>query len=400
MSIEMAAATAVTALVAVVLAVSLFGLKVYHWQRDRIRGARRAHYIAAVGEMLARGLSAPDDRGWAEDPLFHEVLLQYFDVVAGEERAHLERLITEVDLRNRMVAQLREAKRTSSRLEAAAHLSIAASPEVEWALLEALESPTAEIKIHAAAGLAKIESDRAIPKLVHMLLTEEPWVSSRVADQLVEYGSKAVDLLVENIRDEHGGRLVRADVLTAIVRVLGYIGDLGATPAIVPLLDHPAVDVRVAAAGALGTAGTPASVTDLVRALDDPRWEVRARAASSLAMFSDPETAQPLADRLRDSSWWVRQNAAESLVEIPGGLEALIEALEGDDAYARDAALQQLGLTGMIRSATERVARDEPQSLDRRLVDAVALPSPVPYSERADLPESGHAVELDDVGAS
>lgn len=373
-----------TAITAIALSLLLFLVKLYNWQKARIQGARRAHYIAAVGEILARGITPGFDRGWAEDPLFHDVLLQYVDVVAGEERAHLERLISSIDLRNRLVTQLRESRRESSRLAAASQLAVIATPEIEWALIEALQSPSPEVKIQAAIGLAAIRSERAIAPLVHMLLTEKPWVSARIADQLIGYGPLAVDLLMENIRDEHGGRLLDTATVGAVVRVLGLIGDLRAAPAIEPLLDHPELEVRVAAAGALAHAGTPDSVPRLVDALGDTRWEVRARAASALATFSDPSTTVPLSARLRDSSWWVRQNSAEALIEIPGGMDVLIDALEGDDAYARDAALQQLGLNGMIRAATDRVGRDEASAQDRRLVTAVALPGPIPLSERGD----------------
>lgn len=371
-----------TALTAVALSLLLFLVKLYNWQKARIQGARRAHYIAAVGEILARGITPGFDRGWAEDPLFHDVLLQYVDVVAGEEREHLERLISSIDLRNRLVTQLRESRRESTRLAAASQLAVVATSDVEWALIEALRSPSPEIKIQAAIGLAGIRSDRAIAPLVHMLLTEKSWVSARIADQLIGYGPLAVDLLMENIRDEHGSRLLDPATVAAVVRVLGFIGDLRAAPAIEPLLDHPELEVRVAAAGALAHAGTPDSVARLVEALGDTRWEVRARAASALSTFSDPSTTVPLADRLRDSSWWVRQNSAEALIEIPGGMDVLIDALEGDDAYARDAALQQLGLNGMIRSTTDRVERDEGSAQDQRLVAAVALPGPIPLGER------------------
>lgn len=383
MTVDMAGLVVGTALLSGILALVLFGVKVYHWQRDRLRGARRAQYIAAVGEILARGLPATFDRGWADDPLFHEVLLQYFDVVAGDERAHLEDLMKTIDLRSRLVVRLRDSKRSSSRLVAAAHLATAASPDIEWALLEALHSPSAEIKIHAAAGLASMGSERAIARLVDLILTEGAWVSARIADQLISYGPAAVEPLVGAIADAARVWPREPRTLVAVVRVLGSIGDLRASDAIVPLLGHQLVDVRVAAAGALARAGAPDTVHPLIEALSDSRWEMRARAASSLGAFSDPQAATPLADCLRDASWWVRQNAAESLIEIPGGIDMLIDALEGDDAYARDSALQQLGLNGMIRSARDRIAREEGSDQDHRLVAAVELTPPIPYSERA-----------------
>jgi HEAT repeat protein len=371
-----------TAVLSVALAVVLFFVKIHHWRRARILGVRRAEYIAAVGEIVARGLPHRFERGWAQDPLFHDVLLQYVDVVAGDERTQLEQLISSIDLRYRLVIQLKSARRTSQRMAAAAYLAVIASPEIEWALIEALDSPNAEIRIQAAGGLAKIKSEAAIAQLVHMLLTDNPWVAARIADQLVAYGPVAVPYLMENVRDEHQGRLVDPRILAAAVRILGMIGDLRAAPAIEPLLEHPDREVRIAAAAALGSAGTGHSIPPLLSALDDRCWEVRAAAASALAAFSDGAATEPVARLLTDRSWWVRQNAAAALMEIVGGMDALITALEDDDAYARDAALQQLGLNGQIRAARKAIDEKVATEQQVRLVAAVLLPDPIPFSQR------------------
>ncbi len=377
-----------TAVLSIALSLILFGVKLHHWRRARILGVRRAEYIGAVGEIVARGLPHSFERGWAQDPLFHDVLLQYVDVVAGDERAQLEQLISSIDLRYRLVIQLKSSRRTSQRMAAAAYLAVIASPEIEWALIEALESPNAEIRIQAAGGLARVKSEAAIPQLVHMLLTDTPWVAARIADQLVAYGSVAVPYLMENVRDEHRGHLVDPRILAAAVRILGMIGELRAAPAIEPLLEHPDREVRVAAAAALGSAGTGQSIPALLSALEDPEWEVRAAAASALATFSDGAATGPVARLLTDRSWWVRQNAAAALTEILGGMDALITALEGDDAYARDAALQQLGLNGQIRAARTAISDGVATDQQKRLVAAVDLPDPVPFSQREHPEES------------
>ncbi len=373
-----------TAVLSVALSIVLFAIKLHHWRRARILGVRRAEYIAAVGEIVARGLEPGFERGWAQDPLFHDVLLQYVDVVAGDEREQLERLISSIDLRYRLVIQLKSSRRTSRRMAAAAYLAVIASPEIEWALIEALDSPNAEIRIQAAGGLAKVKSEAAIPQLVHMLLTDNPWVAGRIADQLVAYGPAAVPFLMENVRDEHQGHLVDPRILGAAVRILGMIGDRRAAPAVEPLLVHPHREVRIAAAAALGSAGTPSSIPRLLLALEDPEWQVRSAAATALAEFSDESATAPVSGLLLDRSWWVRQNAAAALMEIIGGMDALIDALEGDDAYARDAALQQLGLNGVIRTARAAVEAGEATDQQTRLVAAVDLPDPIPLSRRED----------------
>ena len=71
-------------------------------------------------------------------------------------------------------------------------------------------------------------------------------------------------------------------------------------------------------------------------------------------------------------------------MEILGGMDALISALEGDDAYARDAALQQLGLNGQIRAARTAISEGVATEQQTRLVAAVELPDPIPLSQRAE----------------
>ena len=105
-----------------------------------------------------------------------------------------------------------------------------------------------------------------------------------------------------------------------------------------------------------------------MRSLRDPDWRVRARSAAALATFSDPSSVRPLALALDDVSWWVRQNAAEALTEIPGGQEALVEAIAQGSDDAREVAITQLGLSGAIRTARDRLARGEADPLERRLV--------------------------------
>jgi hypothetical protein len=54
-------------------------------------------------------------------------------------------------------------------------------------------------------------------------------------------------------------------------------------------------------------------------------------------------TLEALGGCLNDSSWWVRSNAARSLShEGDAGFAILCRAIEGDDPYARDAALAAL----------------------------------------------------------
>ena len=75
---------------------------------------------------------------------------------------------------------------------------------------------------------------------------------------------------------------------------------------------------------------------------------------------------------MRDENWWVRQNSAQALSEIPGGVDSLVEGLEDEDRYARDAAIERLMAMGLVRKAVDAVkegsAGDQERYIVRQLV--------------------------------
>lgn len=367
-----------TAAASVFVAFGLFLVKVVHWRMLRSNGLRRARYTGAIGEIIARGIiPRASVKGWARDPVFEDVLLEYISITAGDERENLEKLVRHLDVRTLLVDQLRMSRRPSKRLRAAGYLADLAEHAQEWALLEALDDPIPEIRIQAARGLAKLGTERAIPRLVQMLTHEDPWYAARLADQLIIYGSAATTALVayaEQQADPQGRELA--------VRLLGSIGDRKAAKHLIELMSDTDPEVRIAAVSALGKSGTLDAVAPLISALVDDDWRVRARAAASLGSFSDPHSIPRLYAALGDESWWVRQNSAEALVEIPGGHVALIEALEQDDPYARDAALLQLGMAGTLEDAQMRVEDGTATEDDRRLLRAIEV-KPKPPAKRA-----------------
>lgn len=88
-----------------------------------------------------------------------------------------------------------------------------------------------------------------------------------------------------------------------------------------------------------------------MRTLDDDDWRVRVKAAAALGQQRDARGLMNLRTALRDPEWWVRQAAAEAIGRIGGGDQVLIDALDDDDPFARDAAVERLTLTGAVRQA-------------------------------------------------
>jgi cyclophilin family peptidyl-prolyl cis-trans isomerase/HEAT repeat protein len=75
----------------------------------------------------------------------------------------------------------------------------------------------------------------------------------------------------------------------------GRIGDGGAVPALIPLLQDSELEVRQMAAFALGLIGEPLAVDALLAALKDPEPVVRGRAAEALGQIGDARAAPAIA---------------------------------------------------------------------------------------------------------
>ncbi len=366
----------VTGASAITLSIVAFVVKVIHHFVLRRRGLRRALYVHAVGEIIAHG-AIPWEKvsGWTRDPVFREVVFEYVGTVGGKERTHLNDLIDVLGLREFLVRDTRSIW-TRKRLRAVAQLAHLAEPALELLFVERLRDRVPEVRLHAAKGLARCGNPDVVPRLLDMTETESPWMVARLSDILVAFGSDAVPYIVDWVR-EAPPQGHRPEALETAARTLGGIGDRSACPVLVELLDASDPMVRTAAAGALGRAGTPDAVEPLIDALrHDDDWRVRAKAASSLGELSDPRATGPLAEALRDPAWRVRQDAAAALVSVPNGIHALIEAVTGTDPFARDAALYQLGISGVIDRARRRIESGEDAEDDRYLLRVVAATEP------------------------
>ena len=116
-------------------------------------------------------------------------------------------------------------------------------------------------------------------------------------------------------------------------------------------------ELRVTAVRALGKLAAAEHREPIVERLRDPAWFVRAAAARALqSSGEDAAVDDALGQALRDSEWWVRANAARSLARRgETGVARLAAALEGDDRYARDAALSALASPAALSLAESRL---------------------------------------------
>ena len=334
----------VTATMTVILSVALFTVKILHRNHIRAKGVRRAHYIGALGEIVAHNsIPVHEIPGWQDDPVFFDALVDFLDIVTGDERNTLEQLVGKLDLRSKLANELEGTWLPDKRLRALSNLVEIADPSLLDLFTVHLADSVAEVRFQAARGLARIGDPESVAAVLDLMESEDSWVAARIGDVLVEFGEPAVPSLARYmLLSDHDARR-DPNMLRVVIRSAGLIGDLGAEQALIAMLDSPEPLIRAGAASALSRAGTPASVPALILALDDSEWVVRARAADALGTLSDERAVEPLGKALQDEAWWVRQDAAKALASHPVGERRLIEALSVGDPFARDAALSQLG---------------------------------------------------------
>lgn len=326
---------------------TLFVIKLSRHYRERKEAFRGAVYISTLGEIVSRSLEPTHDiDAWADDPAFHDTLIDFFTLVAGEEQRILVNLADRLHMIERFHNDLATSRHVSTRLRAVAALAVIAAPKSRPHLIAALTDSSPEVRIEAAAGLSIIGHEDDVRPVIGALENEDLWVAERFADALVRFGEAAVPTL-SNYVLVAGPMLDPAPRhLSAVVRCLGQIGDPRSVTALLAALDGTDAQLRIRAAAALAHPWGPRVFNALLRRIKDPDWRVRAQVTTALAPHNDPGSIPLLVEALTDTAWWVRQNAATTLGVIDGGIEALFDALDHEDRYAADAARAQLMARG------------------------------------------------------
>ncbi|HEY6960484.1 MAG TPA: HEAT repeat domain-containing protein [Gaiellaceae bacterium] len=242
--------------------------------------------------------------------------------------------------------------------------------------------------------VALADRETALPILRRALSdADEDVVGAAVRLLGEEQSDDALALLVESLAD---GRYPRS-------QIAAYLDTERAAPHLLPLVDHPADDVRFWAASLLrpsaldaelALAGLAADPSPRVRAavlksfaavgggasaaigrdlIHDPTWFVRAQAARAIGSGGNPELVHRLVPLLRDEQWWVRTAAKEALAELgPSAEHVLVPMLRDDDAFARNGAAEVLLETGAVARWAAKAA-DEPDDEPLSVMIGAAL---------------------------
>lgn len=214
-----------------------------------------------------------------------------------------------------------------------------------------LSLPPTEADSAAALVLAKKGDATVLPTLIQGLLKSDYKTHPSDLDfvrGLRGLGAAAVPPLIQALGRE------RSERRSAIVDVLGDIGDSTAVPALVDALNDSNKFVRTRAAQALRKIKDPESVPALVQRLLNVRedWTVHSEIAKALGEIGSVDAIPGLATFLAASSsidsWGSRENAVKALQQIKDErcVAPLRLALRDSVHHVREAAAAALEVLG------------------------------------------------------
>jgi len=236
------------------------------------------------------------------------------------------------------------------------------------ALLEALGSHDANVRVNATIALGRIGDKSAVTALLPLLKDPRERVRTQVARSLGELGDqRAAPALVEALRDSN--LEVRKEAVTALgelrvpetleamlealkdlppvrdaaERALLGIRDPRAVEPLIVTLRHRSEEVRRISARLLGVIADPRAVRPLILALKDQASDVRFEAARALQRIAGEDHG---ADPLKWRRWWQVEQAKEAIERTVTNdpARAYIAALRRTDWAARAYGARRLGM--------------------------------------------------------
>ena len=227
------------------------------------------------------------------------------------------------------------------RLAAARTLSLVADLQDRATILQLLTDSHPAVQSAATTCLNRYADEELLVAVIDGLSSASSAVRSYQLSVLRGYPSLAGPMLLARIRAD-----APPHKLYAYIHAAAVLNDADCMARIASLSTHPHPEVRVAVARVLRQRVGDTVQVKLLSMLRDSDWRVRAQAARALSGQIDERTVQELSRALTDSNWWVRFRAGLALAAMgPTGRQALSDALDNADRYARDMAMLIIGLS-------------------------------------------------------
>ncbi|HKW85469.1 MAG TPA: HEAT repeat domain-containing protein [Nitrospiraceae bacterium] len=251
-------------------------------------------------------------------------------------------------------------------------------PKAVDALIHALETGSAPLKMEIAGMLARIKDPKGGVPLVRLLRDEDEGVRKAGAIALEQMAgvldTAAASALVEALRELKGEGQRKQ-----VIALLGVIPN--AIEPLTTMLKHPDAEARLTAATILEHLLDPRSADALVDVLGDP--VVQDIAVGTLKKLSAiRERIDQAFDALRNVEESSEREEARMAIVIDllgigrPSVEMLIEHLQDDDWLVREAAADLLGKIGDVRAVEpliERLRVDKDTGVKELAVKALGL---------------------------
>ncbi|MDX1583944.1 MAG: HEAT repeat domain-containing protein, partial [Thermoanaerobaculia bacterium] len=343
---------------------------VHHLISDRRRAKNRRRFQEAA-DFLAPYLVVShsqidkivdDARSRFGDRAVSLVLRRARFDLKGNGAQNISRLLEEMGSVKKLIKQARHRKEWK-RVNGVRGLGECGGPMARQVMIEAASDTSPAVRRAARDGLLNDGHQESIRAAVSSFLADLPRRAGWRHAFYARLASVAPPALLELIRSDR----LKTEEKKLALEALADAGSEDVLPISISLLDSEEQELRATAVRAIGKLGGHGEISLALERLEDDEWFVRAAAAraletiltthaSEITVNEANKIAEALGDKIVDRSWWVRANAARALARTGQvGANVLLSTAEGDDTYARDAALAALAMADLTESARAKV---------------------------------------------
>ena len=275
--------------------------------------------------------------GWLHATLTAPALIDALSDISPEVRAKAAGALGKIK-EDRAVYRLLELLVSDPapfvRVKASQALGIIGHPAVIDYLINTLKDPEWWVRVRAVEALEKL-GEKAVAALLPALEDEDPEVRKRAAMALERIG------YVEKILDEYG----RPDFKSDLRKILLLVAGAGVIESLSQGLATPNRTLTKRIVRLFGEAGVRNAAGPLLELLlKTPEWSIRARIIESLGKIGAKEAVPHLVRFLRDEEGWVRRSTVEALgrLESQDIADDVANILDDPSPMARESALEAL----------------------------------------------------------
>ena len=218
-------------------------------------------------------------------------------------------------------------------------------------LIRRLDNEDWQTRLYLTRTLCRFSTEASRDALMTLLEDQHKAVRQAALEGLAGIGM-AVDVggICKSLRDPD------LAVQTKAIETIVKINDPRAVHHLLDILQDESEYVRRAAVEVLNQVGNSSAIKDLLQALRDRDWWVRVRAADALGTIGGPRVVEAVLSLMKDKDEFVRRcvieilNSNRARAGNEGVFQSLVDALDDDDWWVRERAIDALANMGDLRA--------------------------------------------------